>query len=245
MNQIIEILQNRVSVRSFTDDPVTDSEIELILNAGFRSPTSSNIQTYSVVVVRDETLKTELGVLTGNQSHVASAPVFLAFCADLTRVEEAMRRGGHDLDDNNLETCLVSSIDASLLGMSVYLAAESIGLKGVMIGGVRNNATAVAEVLGLANRVYCVFGMCLGRPAETPEQKPRMDYSNLVHHDRYDADRALAGLDSYDAELAEHYRSNGRTTTDDSWTRDMDSKFHPPLRSELRTQLRERGFDFS
>ena len=132
--------------------------------------------------------------------------------------------------------------------MCASLAAESLGLKGVMIGAVRNDATASAKILGLPDRVYCVFGMCLGWPDEAPEQKPRMDYAGMVHYDRYGTlktgDDLSQRLAAYDADLARHYRATGRPTTDDSWTHDMDKKFNPWLRDKLRQQLKERGFDF-
>src|SRR5690606_24865029 len=108
----------RVSVRRYTDRPVEDAHVEAILRAAFRAPTSSNIQSYSVVVVRDrETLK-RLSIVTKNQRHVAEAPLFLAFCADLGRIETAMNGYGFDVGGNNLEMGLVSSIDAALVGMS-------------------------------------------------------------------------------------------------------------------------------
>ena len=44
--------------------------------------------------------------------------------------------------------------------------------------------------------------------------------------------------------LARHYRGTGRQTPDDSWSHDMDKKFHPYLRDSLRDALRELGFDF-
>ena len=117
-----------------------------------------------------------------------------------------------------------------------------------MIGAVRNDASASAKILGLPDRVYCVFGMCLGWPDEAPEQKPRMDYADMVHYDRYGTQRTdkdmAARLAAYDGALARHYRATGRVTTDDSWTHDMDKKFHPWLRDKLRQQLKERGFDF-
>jgi nitroreductase len=247
-SETIDLLARRVSVRSYRPDPVPEAMIEAILKAAFRAPTSSNIQSYSVIVVRDREVLRHLAPVTGNQRHVAEAPVFLAFCADLTRIAFALEQRGHSVADNNMETGLVSSIDAALVGMSASLAAESLGLKGVMIGAVRNDALASARILGLPDRVYCVFGMCLGWPAETPEQKPRMDYASMVHYERYGAQRGAADmtarLAAYDAALAKHYRGTGRATTDDSWTRAMDEKFHPWLRDRLRQQLKERGFDF-
>jgi FMN reductase (NADPH) len=247
-SETIDILSQRVSVRSYRPDPVPESMVEAILRAAFRAPTSSNIQSYSVVIVRDREVLRQLAPVTGNQKHVAEAPVFLAFCADLTRIAHALETHGHSVADNNMETGLVASLDAALVGMSASLAAESLGLKGVMIGAVRNDATATATILGLPDRVYCVFGMCLGWPGEAPVQKPRMGYAGMVHYDRYGRMQAEgsmpARLAAYDAELAHHYRATGRPTTDDSWTHDMDKKFHPWLRDNLRQQLKERGFDF-
>jgi nitroreductase len=247
-NDVIETLLNRVSVRKYTDQPVSEEMLDTILKTAFRAPTSSNIQTYSVVVVRDQERRDALMAACGNQRHIGSAPVFLAFCADLTRIEDALVRNGHNIDSNNLETGLVSALDAGLVGMSAYLVADSLGLKGVMIGGARNKPVEVARILGLPPRVFCVFGMCLGWPAEAPAQKPRMDYDGLVHFEQYGKSRSGADattiVDSYDGALAEHYRSQGRETTDASWSDDMDKKFSPPLRDDLRERLKELGFDF-
>ena len=170
--------------------------------------------------------------------------MFLAFCADRTRIDHALKQHGHNFDDNNLEVGLVSSIDAALVGMSAYLAAESIGLRGLMIGAVRNDVRARAEILGLPHRVYCVFGMCLGWPAVQPPQKPRMDIGATIHYEKYDPVATIASFDAYNAALAARYTSTGRRTTPDSWTHDVDKKFHALLRDKLREQLRARGFDF-
>jgi len=243
-SETIEVLHKRVSVRAFKPEPVREAQVEAVLRAALRAPTSSNIQAYSVVVVRDAGSKRRLSVATGNQPHVAETPVFLAFCADLTRIERAMNRHGHSLDDNNLELGLVSTIDAALVGMSAYLAADSLGLKGVMIGGVRNDPAEVARILDLPHRVYCVFGMCLGWPSSTPDQKPRMDYHDVVHFERYRRDGLDRALDAYDALLAEHYRQMGKSTSADSWTGEINSKFSRPQRDDLRLTLGKMGFDF-
>ncbi|MDP6566855.1 MAG: nitroreductase family protein [Alphaproteobacteria bacterium] len=247
-SETIALLNNRVSVRKYLDKPVDDDLIEQVLRAAFRAPTSSNIQSYSVIIVRDRAAKEQLSAVTGGQKHVLETPLFLAFCADLSRIDRVLANHGHDLDDNNLEVGLVASIDAALVGMSAYLAADSVGLKGVMIGAVRNDAVATARILGLPPRVYCVFGLCLGWPDEAPVQKPRLDTATMIHHERYgrlrdnrDPARILA---DYDRALADHYRDIGKPTTEDSWSHDIDKKFHPQQREDLRRQLRELGFDF-
>lgn len=247
-SETIELLHQRVSVRSYADKPVDDATVDAVLAAAFRAPTSSNIQSYSVIVVRDQATKDALSVVTGGQKHVARTPVFLAFCADLTRMELAKQSYGGNLDDNNLEMGLVSSIDATLVGMSAYLAAESIGLKGLMIGAVRNNTLETAKILQLPKRVYCVFGMCLGWPNRVPPQKPRMDRLATVHYERWGADRAgdqQSHLTQYDKDLATHYESRGMPTAPDSWSHEINAKFNNDLRKTLRADLKQLGFDFN
>ena len=244
-SETIQALLNRRSIRKYTNDPLADETVEAILRAAFRAPTSSNIQSYSVIVVREQATKDKLAELTGGQKHVAETPVFIAFCADLTRIGHAIEKQGFSMDDNNLELGLVASIDVALVGMSAYIAAESLGIKGLMIGAVRNKPEEVAQVLGLPPHVYCVFGMCLGWPAENPPQKPRMAFEDVVHYERYEEGRTHRAVADYDKELAKHYRATGKSTTDDSWSDDIGGKFGKRPRDTLRKVLKGRGFDWS
>lgn len=241
----IEVLLNRRSIRKYADVPVTEAHVDSILAAAMRAPTSSNLHAYSVIKVRDQDIKARLAPPCGNQQHIIDCPVFLAFCADLTRIEAALKRHGHDLENNNMEMGVVSTVDAALVGMSAYVAADSLGIQGVMIGAVRNDPETIAEILGLPDKVYAVFGMCLGYPDEAPKQKPRMPVSGIVHTDKYDAAAALSILDRYDAELKTHYDSVGKESTDASWTDDIDKKFAGRPRDGLRAALKDRGFDFT
>ncbi len=247
-SETIELLNNRVSVRKYTDAPVDKATVDAILAAAFRAPTSSNRQAYSVVVVSDPAAREKLATISGGQKHVVTAPVFLAFCADLSRVEIAAQMNDVSIDGSNLELSLVATIDAALVGMSAYLAAESLGLRGVMIGAVRNDPVETARILRLPHLSYCVYGMCLGWPDEAPEQKPRMQHGAIAHPEHYGAGlgstSAEAALADYDSALADHYASVGKPTTADSWTRETITKIKGRPRDELRGQLKQLGFDF-
>jgi nitroreductase len=243
-SETINALLGRRSIRKYADTPVTDAHVDAILGAALRAPTSSNVQAYSVVVVRDKDRKERISVPCGDQKHIVSCPVFLAFLADLTRIESAFQRNRHTIDDNNLEMGLVATIDAALVGMSAYIAAESLGIQGVMIGAVRNDPEKIAEILELPNRTYAVFGMCLGFPDEAPKQKPRMPVNGIIHRETYDADASLKAIDPYNADLRKHYESIGKPTTADSWSDEVDAKFAAKARAGLRAALKARGFDF-
>ncbi len=240
-------LQNRhVTIRSFTSQGITDEMLTQILEAARRSPTSSNMQAYSIVVVKNPDVKRELAVLAGNQKHVESCPAFLAFCADLHRLNSACEL--HDVEmTNNLETFIISTIDASLVGMSVQTGAESMGLGAVMIGAMRNHPGEVAKLLGLPENVYVSFGMCLGWPArdQIPPQKPRLPSNLVIHQEKYDSADPQPRIESHNRELARHYVSLGKNQHVAAWSGVIARNLSRPLRPDLLATLEEMGFNIS
>jgi nitroreductase len=245
-SETIRLLENRVSIRRYAESPVEDATLEAVLHAGCRAPTPSNIQAYSVVAVRDPERKQTLATLAGNQEHVAKAPVFLAFCADLSRVARACDI--HDLPPTGLGTMemgLTGAIDAALVGMAMMLAAESLGLGCVMIGGLRNKPLEVADCLRLPPRAAALFGMCLGWPEGRPPQKPRFPLEGVVHFEEYNSDSRDRVLLHYDGLLADHYDAQNRPTDRASWTKRIAEDFSAPRRTHMRESLRILGFDFT
>lgn len=238
----LETLMHRVSVRDFSPEPIDDALLMAILEAARRTPTSSNTQTYSLVVVRDAEKKRLLAELGGNQKHIEDCAVFVAVCADISHLEQGARMNGQPLA-KNLELTMIATIDASLVGQSLALAAESLGLGTVMIGGMRNHPQEVAEVLALPQGVFVVYGVCIGHIAQKPVQKPRLPHGIVVHYDQYQPadDAALA---AHDAELAAHYESQGRNAHPAAWTGFNARKFNEPQRPFLRQVLESRGFRF-
>lgn len=241
---VLDTLNHHVSIRRYDPDaPVSDELLHALLNSARRSPTSSNLQAYSFVVVRDAERKARIAELAGNQQHIIDAPVFVACCADLHRLDKACQLHGQGFH-RNLETTIIATVDASLVGMSLATLAESVGLGTVMIGGVRNNPAPIASLLGLPDGVFVVYGMCIGYPiaSEIPAQKPRLPESLVIHQERYDVRDISADLQAHDAELAEHYRALGRNTPDEAWTGVIASKFSQPIRAHMKATLAQLGF---
>jgi FMN reductase (NADPH) len=242
---VLDTLNQHVSIRHYTDAPIPDSLLMVLLNAARRSPTSSNLQAYSFIVVRQPETKRQLAVLTGNQRHVETCPVFVAICADITRMRRAAKMHNAELAQNT-EVTLIATIDAALAGMSLATAAESLGMGTVMIGGIRNKPAEVGDLLHLPKGVYPVYGLCIGYYDEErkPDQKPRFPEDVMIHFERYDMTHLTEQLDAYDAELAAHYRGEGRDTPDAAWTRPIAERFATPPRPHLRETLEAMGFSF-
>ncbi|EGC2473019.1 oxygen-insensitive NADPH nitroreductase [Escherichia coli] len=115
------------------------------------------------------------------------------------------------------EQLLLGVVDTAMMAQNALTAAESLGLGGVYIGGLRNNIEAVTKLLKLPQHVLPLFGLCLGWPADNPDLKPRLPASILVHENSYqplDKD-ALA---QYDEQLAEYYLTRGSNNRRDTWS---------------------------
>ncbi|WLP89068.1 NADPH-dependent oxidoreductase [Gordonia sp. NB41Y] len=202
------------SVRKFTDAPVDDDTLHAVIAAAQSAPTSSNLQAWSVVAVRDPQRKARLSALSGDQQHIVDAPLFLVWIADLDRAHRLAARAGVPLDGaNHLESTLIGVIDASLAAQNAVVAAESVGLGTVYIGAIRNHPREVAAELRLPPHTVAVFGMAIGTPDPTEDAgiKPRLPQSAVLHHEVYDTERADADIPRYDAAVEEYYGRFGLT----------------------------------
>ncbi len=240
---VIETLNKHVTVRKFSDKPLSDELLRTILNAARRSPTSSNRQTYSMVVVRDPEKRKQLAVLAGNQKHIEECQVWVGFCADISRIRQACAMHGVDLSQG-LEQTLTATIDAALVGQSVQTAAESVGLGAVMIGGMRNHPKEAAGVIGLPHGVYIVYGMSIGWPDmdNYPKQKPRLPESVMIHYEQYDARDLTEEIKQYDADLNAHYEATGGSQSEAAWSGPIARQLAKPRRPHLRQTLEDMGF---
>lgn len=240
--EVIRLLNARGTVRNFKTDPLPDSWVEALIASAQRAPTSSNVQAYSIIAVRDPAIKAKIAELGGNQQHIIDCPVFFALCADQNRLSHACELHGLTYPGKSFEAGLIASLDATLVGMTMSLVADSMGLGSVMIGAMRNKPLEVAKALKLPPRVYVVFGLCVGWPKTPPLPKPRHPPSAAAHYDTYDASRLGAGIAEYDGELARYYGRRGMATPEQAWTKPIAEKFSTDRRLRLRQELNKLGF---
>jgi len=208
--RILEFLNSHASVRRYTPDPVTDEQIDRIIETAQRAPTSSNLQAYSIIVIRDPLKKERLSVLCGNQPHVKECPVFMVFCPDLLRVRKVCLKGGYRFREEYLEYLLLAMVDAALAGQNALLAAEAMGFGACMIGGIRNRPHEVAELLDLPSRVFALFGLTIGVPIKPASPRPRLPVKVVRHDEWYETDRLEEGLAEYDQTMRDTGVYRGR-----------------------------------
>jgi nitroreductase len=217
-NKCLATLLGHRSVRAYQAQPLPAGTLELLVTAAQAASTSSNLQTWSVVAVEETTRKERLAELAGNQAHIRQCPLFLVWLADLARLTHvAEQRGSASAGLEYLEMFVMATIDAALAAQNAAVAAESLGLGMVYIGGIRNQPEAVAETLQLPPHLFAVFGMCVGYAdsAQPAAIKPRLPLEAVLHRETYSLSSQDAAIAAYNQVMQAFYESQQMNVTGD------------------------------
>lgn len=236
------LIQTHKSIRQFLERDIPQDVIDDLVESARWAPTSHNVQSYSIICIRKQETKKKLESLCGNQHYIAQCPVFFVFVMDFYRHSLVAEKYQTPFKMDETENLLVGAVDTALAAQNFFLTARSYGLGGVMVGGIRNQAKEVAELLCLPIYTVPIMGMCIGYPDQDPLQKPRMVKQAIYHEETYQLTNMDQYLDEYEAITEDYYtkRTNGKKT--DGWGKQMSSYLAKPRRPELTDFLKNQGF---
>ena len=247
-NETIAVMLDHRSVRSYKPDPLPPGALETLIAAAQSAATSSNMQWWSAVAITDPEKKKVLAEVAGGQKHIEQCPVFIAWVADMSRnqrISDAEKTAFETMPW--LETFMVACIDAALAAQNAVVAVQSIGLRTVYIGAMRNDPIRVAKLLDLPHQSFVVFGLCVGYATEKGEGevKPRLPQSTVLHHERYDATNEAAQRKVYDAEMSRFSARHELQAA--TWTQRVLNRLAPLKsmngRETIRASLAKLGFE--
>ena len=202
MTDIKNQITNHRSIRKYRSEPIPDDILGQILEAGISASNTGNMQVYSMIVTKDESLRKRLWEVHFKQNMVIQAPVHITFCADVYRFSKWCRlRKAKPAYDNMLWFCN-AAIDASLASQNVALCAESFGLGICYLGTAVYNAPRIIEILQLPKGVIPVTALILGYPDEQPPTTGRLPLDAVIHEEIYrdyteeDIDRLYSELEA-------------------------------------------------
>ncbi|WGV98366.1 oxygen-insensitive NADPH nitroreductase [Vibrio sp. YMD68] len=236
MNSTIETILGHRSIRKYTQQPIEKQQLEAIIQAGLAASSSSMLQVVSIIRVTDKDKRKLLAQYAGNQAYVESAAEFLVFCIDYQRHVEINPQVQADFT----ELTLIGAVDSGIMAQNCLLAAESLGLGGVYIGGLRNNVQQVDELLGLPQNSAVLFGMCLGHPDQQPELKPRLPAHVILHENQYQP-LSLDDIKNYDDSMQSYYANRSSNQKQTSWSQDITGKLSGESRPHILPYLNGKG----
>ncbi len=246
-NPVLSQMSEHRSIRAYTDEPITETELQAIIAAVEEGPDWCNFQHVSIVAIDDPAQRQRAYELCGNQDHVLEAPVFLMFCADFYRTWLACDCDQEAFDQVTrvADNIIVGSVEVGIALGSATVAAEALGLGTCCVGSAREREPEMRELLQLPRYVFPVCGFCIGHAAETPDLKPRLPERAVFFRDHYDADLKPV-IEEYDEAYRQYLATRSSNQKDGSWTQEVASYYTIPYTryEDIPEMLLHQGFGF-
>jgi FMN reductase (NADPH)/FMN reductase [NAD(P)H] len=174
MNQVIETLLNRKSIRAYEKRAIELEVRAQILEATLRAPTAGNMMLYSIIDVTDQRLKDKLVRTCDNQPFIARAPMIWLFLADYQRWQDYFIHSGVEKLETPIRApeegdLFLACCDALIAAQNAVIAAESLGVGSCYIGDIMENYETHVEMFDLPQYVFPICLLVFGYP--TQQQK--------------------------------------------------------------------------
>lgn len=186
MNETLQVLLNRKSIREYEPRPIEPEVKRAILAATLRAPTAGNLMMYSIIDITDQAIKDALAESCDHQPFIATAPMLWLFVADYQRWWDTWRVSNTDkicqqrgitprpLQEGDL---LLAAVDTVIAAQTAVIAAESLGVGSCYIGDILEKYEFHRDLFNLPDYALPIALICFGYA--TPEQQARVQTSRF------------------------------------------------------------------
>lgn len=173
--ELLEMLQNRRSVRAYTDQAIPREMLEQVLAAGLLSPSGRKVRPWELIVVTDRAVLDKMvGCRDGSARMLAGAQAAVVVVADQEKTDVWVE-------------------DCAIVMSNMHLMADSLGLGSCWVQGrLRQAANGqstegyLRDLLGFPDTYRLEATLALGQPASHP---PRQELDDLprekIHWGRF------------------------------------------------------------
>jgi nitroreductase len=168
MEDLLDLLRTRRSIREYTDEPVADEQVDSMLKAAMAAPSAQNLKPWHFVVVHKRKTLDKLAGVHKYAYMLEKAPLAIVVCGD-TEISEK-----HWVED----TCAATQ--------NLLLAATALGLGGVWISlyPKKKHQKYAREVLDIPEHIGVLCVLAIGHPAEKKKVRTQFD-AERVHNDEW------------------------------------------------------------
>ena len=192
MNQTLELIKNRKSVRIYTEQPISAEDKRTILDAAIQAPSAGNMTMYTILDITDPELKAKLSESCDHQPFIANAPMVLVFCADVKRWMDVFKKYVGEVRNPAEGDFLLAQQDTLIAAQNAAVAAEALGIGTCYIGDIIENFEYHRELLNLPDYVVPTGMLCFGYPTQQQIDRPkppRFTIESIVHENGYDQEK--------------------------------------------------------
>jgi nitroreductase len=167
-----DAIRSRRNVRQYEGRPIPRADLDRILEAGRRSPSSQNWQPWDFVLVTERGRLSDLAKVWQGAGHVARSAATVALVAP-SQQEPRQRE--------------ILEYDLGQATMSLMIEAADLGIGSGHAAVVDQDLAR--SILGFPADRFCAFLIALGYPADRPlrpiERPTRRPFDEVVHRERW------------------------------------------------------------
>ena len=166
MNQVIEIIKKRHSVRKYLDKSISKEILKEMVDAGRLAPTARNEQPWEFVVVTERELLKNVGEATDHGKFIRDAAACIVVCCQETK---------YFLEDGSAAT------------ENIILAAESLSVNSCWVAGHKKAyCEEIKKILGIPDNLIIISLVSLGY-ADTSEKsiKHKRGLDEVLHLEKF------------------------------------------------------------
>lgn len=205
----LTIIQDRRSIRQYTDEPVSEEHLEMILEAARQAPSGENAQPWRFIVVKDQAIRSQLGAIAGGGSGRRFTAEFVTqkMQERFTSLEDEAKkkaifekltsgRVSAFLADApvNLVVCgrkdvwdLPYDTSAAIENMLLMVTALGLGACWVIAPCIDiRDEERLKDLLGVPEGVKIVSILSIGHPTRPHRPRPRLSMGELVYAEEWD-----------------------------------------------------------
>jgi nitroreductase len=164
----LDVIFTRRSIRQYTDEPVPEEQVKILLEAGMNAPSANNRQPWHFIMVdAREHLKAIMEVHPYSKM-LEQAPMAIVVCADVTRSERYWQQ------------------DCAAATENILLAARALGLGSVWLGVYpkEERTKGITRLFDLPEHIRPLCVIAVGHPAKEAGRVERYD-SSKVHRNQW------------------------------------------------------------
>jgi nitroreductase len=168
MSSILNIIKTRRSVREFTDQEVSEDQLQTILEAARWAPSGLNNQPWRFVIIKDKICIETIGEFTKYTRIIAGANLIIVVLLDTRVMYDRIK------DIQAIGACI----------QNMLLVIQELGLGACWIGEILNRKDEVIHYLELPDTFELMAVIAIGYPVDKKRVSTRKEINELVYSRR-------------------------------------------------------------
>ncbi len=205
---VMKVIQDRRSIRQYTDEPVSEEALEMILEAARQAPSGENAQPWRFIIVKDPETRKRMGAIAGGGSGRRFTAEFVTQKMQerfATLEDEAKRKAAFEKLTSgqvsaflaeapvNIVVCgrkdvwdLPYDTSAAIENMLLMVTALGLGACWVIAPCIDiRDEERLKDLLGVPEGLKIVSIVAVGHPARYPRPRPRIPLHELVYREKW------------------------------------------------------------